>query len=283
MEDAIRKADILIEALPYIKKFRGRTFVIKYGGSILLEESIRRSVLDDIAFLYFVGINVVLVHGGGQNITKRLKELNMRPVFYEGMRVTDKDTLGIVEEELLKLNTMIVQGIESLGAKAAGLNGKDDLIYVEKKKAKKDLGFVGRVININVEKFRKLIRENHIVAVIPMGRDSRNILYNINADEAASFISWELSSEKLVLLTDVRGVMRNPEDKESFISSIGQKQVRSLIREGVISSGMIPKVLAGIAAIEKGAKKAHIVDAKIPHALLLEIFTDRGIGTEIIK
>ena len=283
MEDAIRKADILIDAIPYIRNFRSKTFVIKYGGSILFEESIRKSVLEDIVFLYFMGVNVVLVHGGGPNITERLKDLNIKSEFHEGIRVTDENTLKVVEEELVKLNKIIVEGIQNLGAKAIGLNGKDDLIYAEKKKSKQELGFVGQVVNLNLDKFSRFIKENHIVAITPMGRDSQGIVYNINADEAASFISSKLSAEKLVLLTDVRGVMRNPEDKDSLISSITEKQAKQLIRDGVISTGMIPKVLAGVSAIEQGSKKAHIIDAKIPHALLLEIFTQEGIGTEIIK
>ncbi|MBN2120424.1 MAG: acetylglutamate kinase [Candidatus Omnitrophica bacterium] len=283
MEEAIKKADVLIEALPYIKKFRRNTFVIKYGGSILFEESIRASVLEDIVFLYFMGINVVLVHGGGPNITERFKELSIKSEFYEGIRITNADTLGVVEDELLKLNKMIVEEISALGAKSAGLNGKDDLIYAEKKKAKIDLGFVGGIVNINLDKFRRLIEENHIVVVSPMGRDSKHTAYNINADEAASFISSKLGAEKLVLLTDVRGVMRDPSDRNSLISSVRDSEIEELIKSKVISSGMIPKVLAGISAIEKGTRKVHIIDAKIPHALLLEIFTDEGIGTEIVK
>lgn len=283
MEEAIKKADILIEALPYIRCFRGKTFVIKYGGSILFEESIRKSVLEDIVFLYFMGVNVVLVHGGGPNITERLRSLNLRSEFFEGIRITDKPTLDIVEEELLKLNALIVEGIHKVGAQARGLSGKDDLIFAEKKKSKKDLGFVGQVINLNTEKFNALLKENHIVAVVPMGRDSKGTIYNINADEAASFISWKLAAEKFVLLTNVRGVMRNIEDPESLISSLTEGQAKELIKGKVISSGMIPKVSAGIAAIAKGTKKAHIIDATIPHALLLEIFTERGVGTEIVQ
>lgn len=283
MEEAIKKADVLIEALPYINKFRGKTFVIKYGGSILFEESIRKSVLEDMVFLYFMGINVVLIHGGGPNINERLKNLNIKSQFHEGVRVTDKKTLLVVEEELTKLNKIIVDGVKELGAKAIGLNGKNGLLYAEKKRARVNLGYVGKVVNINLKKLKKLIKENHIVVVTPMGKNASKIVFNINADEAASCVSFKLAAEKLVLLTDVKGVMRNPEDKNSLISSARKKEISELIKTKVISSGMIPKVLAGISAIKGGVKKVHIIDAKIPHALLLEIFTNQGIGTEIIK
>ncbi len=283
MEEAIRKADILIEALPYIKKFRGKTFVIKYGGSILLEESIREAIVQDLVFLYFMGINVVLVHGGGPNISEALKRAHLKSNFYKGMRVTDKDTLVVVEEELMKLNELLKKGIEDLGAKAKGLTGKDDLIYARKKKAEVDLGFVGEVVDINLARFKKLIEENHIVIVAPLGRDSQGIVYNINADEVASFISYKILAEKLVFFTNVKGILRDPNDESSLISSIKEKEVKELIKEAVISEGMIPKVEAGLSAVEKGAGKVHIIDAKIPHALLLEIFTDKGIGTEIVK
>ena len=283
MEEAIKKADILIEALPYVRKFRSKTFVIKYGGSILFEESIRRSVLEDLVFLSFCGINVVLVHGGGPGITLRLNKLKVKSVFHEGMRITNKRTLKVVRQEFLRLNKMIVNEISELGAKAIGLNGKNYLIRARKRKSKINLGYVGQVADINLPKFRKLIKKNHIVVLSPLGRGTKKTIYNINADEAASFISWKLSSEKLVFLTNVKGVMRNPEDQGSLISSIRGKEIKGLIREGIVSSGMIPKVLAGISAISQGTKKVHIIDAKVPHALLLEIFTDEGIGTEIIK
>ena len=283
MEDAIKKADVLIEALPYIKKFRGKTFVIKYGGSILFEETIREAVLSDIVFLYFMGINVVLVHGGGPNISEKFRKLNIKSKFHEGIRITDSDSLSIVEEELMKLNKLIVDEISQHGAKVKGLNGKDDLIYAEKKQAEIDLGLVGQVVNLNMERFRKLIEKDHIIIVAPMGKDTKGTFYNINADEAASFVALKLAAEKLVLLTDVRGVMCDPNDKDSLFSSLKESQIAELIKKKVISKGMIPKVQAGIGAIEGRTKKVHIIDAKIPHALLLEIFTDKGIGTEIVK
>lgn len=283
MEEAIKKADILIEALPYIKKFRDKIFVIKYGGSILLEDAIRGGVVEDLVFLYFMGINVVLVHGGGPNISESLKKLHLKSNFYKGIRITNRETLKVVEEELMKLNGFLVREIEELGAKAKGLNGKEDLIYVRKKTSEVDLGFVGEVVDINSAKFKKLIEENHLVIVTPLGKDSQGIVYNVNADEVASFISHKLSAEKLVFFTNVKGILRDPEDENSLISTIKEEEVKELIKTGVIVEGMIPKVEAALSAVDKGVSKVHIIDAKIPHALLLEIFTDKGIGTEIIR
>lgn len=283
MEGAIKKAEVLIEALPYIKKFRGRTFVIKYGGSILSESRIRRAVLEDIVFLYFTGINVILVHGGGPNITRGLKKEKITPAFVEGIRVTDKKTLDVVVSELAKLNGMIAEEIKELGAKTKGISGTENILYAEKKAFSSDLGLVGTVVSVNKAKLLDLVEKNHIVVLSPMATGKGGIVYNVNADEAASFIAGSLSVEKFVLLTDVKGVMRDHKDESSLISSISEEGVKAWIKKKVISGGMIPKVLAGIQALDKGVKKAHIVDAKLPHALLLEIFTDKGIGTEIVK
>ncbi|RKY34229.1 MAG: acetylglutamate kinase [Candidatus Omnitrophota bacterium] len=283
MEEAIRKADILIEALSYIKKFRGKTFIIKYGGSILLEKSIRERVIQDLVFLYFMGINVVLVHGGGPNINKALKKMNLKSEFYKGIRITDANTFLVVESELMKLNTLLAKELEELGAKVGGVSGKEDLVFARKKEEDIDLGLVGEVADINLPKFKELLDKNHLVVLAPLGRDSQGQVYNINADEVASFLSYKISAEKLVFLTNVKGILRDPADEDSLISSIKEEEVKELIEKKVISEGMIPKVTAGLSAVEKGTKKVHIIDAKIPHALLLEIFTDKGIGTEIIK
>lgn len=282
MEQAIKKADVLVEALPYIKKFRGNTFVIKYGGSILSEESIRRSVLEDLVFLYFMGINVVLVHGGGPNISNRLKEENIEPKFHEGIRVTDEKTLKIVQEELGELNRMLEDEIGAHSTIAVGIEGKDDFIFAKKKQASADLGFVGEVVGINTECMNTLLNENHIVILCPTGVDKdTGDIYNINADDVASYLAGALRADKFVLLTNVKGIMRNPEDESTLISSVSEENIKKLIEDEIIKGGMIPKVNAGINALDNGVKKAHIVDARIPHALLLEIFTDKGIGTEI--
>ena len=284
MEEAIKKADVLIEALPYIKKFHKKIIVIKYGGSILGEEKIRKGVLEDIVFLNFIGIRTVLVHGGGPNISDRLREEGKKAEFIEGMRVTDEETLIVVEEELKALNELIVREISQLGARGVGLNGKDGkIIQVKKKKGEIDLGLVGEIIGVNTEPILEVLKTDKIAVVLPMGRGEDKKVYNVNADEAAASISAALKAEKLVLLTNVKGVMRNTDDSNSFISTLMVNEARGLIQDNVVHQGMIPKVIACIDALDNGAKKTHIIDAHIPHGLLLEIFTDKGIGTEIIQ
>lgn len=284
MEDAIKKADVLVEALPYIKKFHKKVIVIKYGGSILGEDTIRERVLEDIVFLSFVGVRVVLVHGGGPNISDRMRTSGIKTEFVDGMRVTDESTLLLVEEELQKLNDQIVREITELGAGAAGLNGKDNsIIQTEKKKAKIDLGLVGQVVAISSAPILEQLQQNKVAVVLPMGRGKDGKVYNVNADEAAADIAASLQAEKLVLLTNVKGIMRNPEDPNSFLSTLTESEARDLIDAKVIQQGMIPKVKACFQALDKGVKKSHIIDARTPHGLLLEIFTDKGIGTEIAK
>jgi acetylglutamate kinase len=283
MEEAIKKADVLIEALPYIRQFKNKVIVIKYGGSILGEDKIRKAVLEDIVFLNFMGLKPVLVHGGGPNISDRMRATGKKADFVDGMRVTDEETLIVVEEELKKLNEIIVQEIKALGAEAVGLNGKDkNLIQTEKKKAKIDLGLVGNIVGINAQIMLDELDSDKICVVLPMGRGTDRKTYNVNADEAASGIAASLKAEKFVLLTNVKGIMRNPEDPHSFISHLTREKAEGLIQDKVIQTGMIPKVKACIEALDKGVKKTHVVDACIPHALLLEIFTDKGIGTEIV-
>lgn len=284
MEEAIKKADVLIEALPYIKKFHKKTIVIKYGGSILGDEKIRKGILEDIVFLNFMGLRPVLVHGGGPNINERMRTSGIKAEFVDGMRVTDKETLKLVEEELKALNDTITSEITELGAKAVGLNGKDEkIIRAEKKAAKVDLGLVGDIVGINTEPVLEELKSDRVVVILPIGIGQDKKAYNVNADEAASAISVALKAEKLVLLTNVKGIMRNPEDQGSFLSTLTVEEAKGLIESGIIQQGMIPKVQACINALEQGVKKTHVVDARIPHSLLLEIFTDTGIGTEIVK
>tara|TARA_B100000315_G_C14593773_1_gene597485 strand:- start:5872 stop:6723 length:852 start_codon:yes stop_codon:yes gene_type:complete len=282
VQEAIRKADVLIEALPYIKKFNKKIFVIKYGGSILGEERVRKSVLEDIAFLRYAGIRPIIVHGGGPNITERLRDEKIETGFVDGMRITDKDTLNIVEEELNKLNDMIVEEIESHGVKASSFKNADELLTVTKKDSEIDLGFVGHAVDFNRKALDKALAAS-IPVICPMGKAENNESFNINADEAAFFLASELKAEKLVLLTNVLGVMGDPKDENSLISTITVEEIEGLIEKNTIDEGMVPKVRAAAGAIHAGVGKAHIVDAKIPHALLLEIFTDKGISTEIVK
>jgi len=284
MEDAIRKADVLIEALPYLKRFHKKLIVLKYGGSILGDEKIRSGVLEDIVFLNFMGLRPVLVHGGGPNISERMRASGKKTEFVEGMRVTDAETLQLVEEELLVLNKLIVEELNELGAKAVGLNGKDDdLIQVEKKKAEVDIGLVGQIKGVNTQLLNEELKKDKIAVVLPMGRGKDKKAYNVNADEAAASIAANMQAEKLVLLTNVKGIMRNADDPHSFISTLTVDEVNGLIENKIIQQGMIPKVMACVEALNGGVKKTHIIDARTPHGLLLEIFTDKGIGTEIVK
>ncbi len=283
MENIIKKAAVLVEAIPYIHAFRRKVFVIKYGGSILEDAVIRKNILQDIIFLSYVGIRTVLVHGGGPHITTRLKEAGIRSEFHEGIRVTNKETLAIVREELDKLNKRIVQEIRDLKGAVTGLKGDENIVYVEKKKAERDLGFVGTITNIERAVLEAHLKQEYITVVSPMGISLEKQPHNINADEVASAIAGSLMAEKLVLLTNVQGVMRNIEDPQSLISTLTAKEVMSLIEQKVIVGGMIPKARACVEALISSVSKAHIVDARVQHGLLLEIFTDRGIGTQILR
>lgn len=283
MDDIIKKAGVLIEAIPYIHQFRKKVFVIKYGGSILDNEQIRRNVLEDIVFLSYVGIRTILIHGGGPHISTRMKEAGLKSEFHEGIRVTDGDTLTIVSEELEKLNQRIVNEIKDLRGDVTGLKGDENIIHVEKRKSDKDLGYVGTITNIDKEALVEHLHKGHITVVSPMGISVEQQPHNINADEVASAIATSLEAEKLVLLTNVQGVMRQSDDeKEELISSLTRDQIKDLIEREIIHGGMIPKVGACVDALNGGVHKTHIVDARIQHALLLEIFTDKGIGTQIL-
>ena len=284
MEDAIKKADVLIEALPYIMRFHKKIIVIKYGGSILGEERIRRHVLEDIVFLSFIGVKVILVHGGGPNISERMRIKGKKNKFVEGIRVTDEETLSVVQEELDKLNQLIVKEISELGGRVLGLSGKDNqLIQGRQKKAKIDLGLVGEIVDINNDFLLEKMNDYFIMVISPMSIDTDSKVYNVNADEAASSMAASMKAEKFVLVTNVKGIMRDIEDPNSFLSTLTAGEAKKLIKDKVIQEGMIPKVEACLQTINKGVKKAHIIDARIPHALLLEIFTNTGIGTEIVK
>jgi acetylglutamate kinase len=283
MEDIIRKAGVLIEAIPYIHDFRRKVFVIKYGGSILDDKAIRKNVLEDIVFLSLVGIRTILIHGGGPHISNRMKEAGLKSEFYDGIRITDKETLTIVSEELEKLNHRIVKEIKDLRGDVTGLRGDENIIHVEKREAAKDLGFVGSITSIDKEALHTHLQRGHITVVSPMGISVEQQPHNINADEVASAIATSLDAEKLVLLTNVQGVMRSADDADSLISTLTIDQIDDLIKANVIHGGMIPKVGACVEALNGGVGKTHIIDARIQHALLLEIFTDRGIGTQILK
>lgn len=283
MEKFIKKAGVLIEAIPYINAFRRKIFVIKYGGSILNDDNIRKGILEDIVFLSYVGIRTILIHGGGPHINSRLKEKGIKAQFHEGIRVTNKRTLKIVLEELQKLNNKIVEDLRSLKGDVTGLKGHENIIHVEKKKSTRNLGYVGTVKAIDQVSIKNHLKQGRITVISPMGICGKKQPHNINADEVASALSVSMKAEKLVLLTNVQGVMTKKTDPKSLMSSLSISEVKDLIKRKVIKSGMIPKVNACLEALNGGVKKAHIIDARIRHALLLEIFTDRGIGTQILK
>lgn len=284
MENFIKKAGVLVEAIPYIHAFRRKIFVIKYGGSILDDDKIRHNVLEDIVFLSYVGIRTIIVHGGGPQISARIKEKGIKPEFHNGIRVTDKDTLKIVIEELDKLNAKIVEEIKKLKGDVTGLKGQENIIRVKKKVADRELGYVGTITSVNQDALEDHLKKGRITVVSPMGISVEKQPHNINADEVSSAIANSMQAEKLVLLTDVPGVMRDPTDANSLISTLTSEQVNQLIKSNVIQGGMIPKVTSCVEALSGGGvKKTHIVDARLPHALLLEFFTDQGVGTQIIK
>ena len=283
MEDVIKKAGVLIEAIPYIHSFRQKLFVIKYGGSILDNDAMRKNVLLDIVFLSYVGIRTILVHGGGPHISNRVKDAGLKSEFFEGIRITDQSTLDIVKEELEKLNQKIVHEIEAVKGLVVGLKGQENIVRVNKKTAAKDLGLVGTIHSINQELLDGHLKKGHIIVLSPMGVNDNGDIYNVNADEVAFGIAGQMHAEKLVLLTNVQGVMRNAEDPESLISTLTIDEIDNLIKMNVIHGGMIPKVTACINALTRGVKKTHIIDARIQHALLLEFFTNHGVGTQILK
>lgn len=286
MEEMIRKADVLIEALPYIQSFYDKTIVIKYGGAAMTDTVIRRNVLEDIVFMSYVGMRPILVHGGGPYINKRLEEIGKEVKFVKGFRVTDDETMDVVEEELSKVNREIVREIIALGGSAISLSGKEDHLIEVKKHADidgQDIGFVGEITKINGDVIQKMITSDIIPVISPIGIGKDGFTYNVNADQASAEIARNLNALKLVLLTNVRGILKDQTTPEALISHINAAEAEDLIASQVILGGMIPKVRACTRALERRVKKTHIIDGKIPHGILLEIFTDKGIGTEIVK
>jgi acetylglutamate kinase len=282
MEDSIRKADILIEALPYLQAFRGKVIVTKYGGSAIDNPSAIRGILQDLVFLSAVGIRALLVHGGGPMITRRLSEAGKRSAFIEGMRVTDRHAIRVVNEELEGVNHRLVAQVKMLGGDAEGVVPRHRVIIAEPHPRSALLGFVGSVKTVRTAPIREAFAHQAIPVISPVGVGNGQ-LYNINADEVASDVAAHLRAEKLVLLTNVRGILRHPTDAGSLISTLSVKEVKLLMERRVIQEGMIPKVKACVDALRRGVRKTHIIDASIPHAMLLEIFTKQGIGTEIIR
>lgn len=294
MLSIVEKAAVLLEALPYMKRFSGKTVVVKYGGNAMINAELKRSVIQDIILMKYIGLNPVVVHGGGPEITALLKQLGKESSFVSGLRVTDAATVGVAEMVLVgKVNTELVGLLNQQGAKAVGLSGKDaDLIVAEKHLAKVyengdekevDIGFVGDVAAVNPGLLWTLIDQGYIPVVAPIGVGADGESYNINADYVAGEIAGALKAEKLLLLTDVEGIYRDWRDKSTFLATLTADEAEKLIREGSIEGGMIPKVEACTRALSGGAAKAHIIDGRLMHSLLLEVFTDTGIGTEVIS
>ena len=287
MDDIIKKADVLIEALPYIQSYYGKTIVIKYGGAAMIDKEIRKNVLKDIIFMNYVGMRPILVHGGGPAASKRIEELGKEVKFVNGFRVTDAETMKIVEEEFMKINREIVEELTTLGCAAITLSGKDDK-FIEVVKHPNiegyDIGFVGEIKKINCDVIQKMITSDIIPVIPPIGVGIKDGLsYNINADQVAAEIGRSLGALKFVVLTNVRGIMTDMNNPQSLLTHANADEVNQLINSRVISNGMIPKVTACLRALDRGVKKAHIIDVKIPHGILIEIFTDKGIGTEIVR
>ena len=283
LQESIGKANVLIEALRYIKEFHGKTIVIKYGGNAMIDEDLKEKVILDIVLMKYVGMNPVIIHGGGPEISQVMEKMGKEARFVQGLRVTDRETMDIAEMVLGKINKGIVALINQHGAKAVGLSGKDaGLISAEKYQTDVDIGFVGRVARIDPQIINVLDREGFIPVITSIGVGSDGQTYNINADSVAGEIAAALKAEKLMMLTDVRGIMKDQNDAGSLISTLKISDIQPLIESDVISGGMLPKVEACVTALRGDVRKTHIIDGRISHSLLLEIFTERGIGTEIV-
>ena len=277
-----QRAQVLVEALPYIKQFSGKTVVIKYGGNAMVSDELKSAVMQDIVLLSTVGIRVVLVHGGGPEINAMLKKIGKEPKFVGGLRYTDHETMDVVEMVLAgKVNKSLVQQLEQHGGRAIGLCGLDGgMIKAVKLKGENDLGLVGDITRVDVTLIRNALDSGTIPVVATVaGGENDGETYNINADIAASQIAAALGAEKLILLTDVRGLLRDPKDESTLIPELQLSSVPALVREGVISGGMIPKIDCCVEAVRRGVRRTHIIDGRIPHSILIEMLTDSGIGT----
>jgi len=284
-KSAMQKAEILVEALPYIKEFYGKRVVIKYGGAAMKDCCLKQKVMQDIVLMKYVGMHPIVVHGGGPEINTMLKRLDIESHFINGLRVTDQDTMEIVEMVLGgKVNKEIVSGINASGGKAIGISGKDGgLIEAQSADPSGTMGFVGEVKNINPQVIETVIENGYIPVIAPIGVDSQQQSYNINADLVAAAIAVAMKADKLVLLTDVPGLLNNPRDTESLISVLKLTEVPGYIASGTIAGGMIPKVQCCVEAVAGGVGRTHIIDGRVPHSILLEIFTDQGVGTMVVN
>ena len=285
MKELLQKAEVLIEALPYIQRFNRKIIVVKYGGSAMVDEELKKHVIQDVTLLKLVGFKPIIVHGGGKEISKWVGKVGMEPVFINGLRKTDEATMEIAEMVLNKVNKSLVTLVQELGVNAVGISGKDGgLLKVEKKYSNgEDIGFVGEITEVNPQILYDLLEKDFLPIICPVGMDAEYNSYNINADDAACAIAKAVKAEKLAFLTDIEGVYKDPKDKDTLISELRVSEARELIGDGFIGGGMLPKLQNCIDAIENGVSRVHILDGRIAHCLLLEIFTNRGIGTAIYK
>lgn len=283
-----QRAEVLIEALPFIQKFRGHLFVIKYGGAAMEDDQVVERFLRDVVFLEAVGINPVLIHGGGKAITARMRDEGLKARFVNGLRVTDEQSIRIVEDVLdNQINPGIVQKIKSFGGRAVGIHGKTALVGKKlppqtEGKETVDLGFVGEVIDVNLAPIQSAVGQEIVPVISPLARAADGSVLNINADIAAGTLAGRLKAEKFIYLSDVPGIMRDPTVRDSLIPSVSRAEIEHLREDEIISGGMIPKVESALHAIAQGVRKVHFIDGRMPHSLLLEIFTNAGIGTEIV-
>ena len=277
------QAEVLIQALPYIQRWSGAIFVVKYGGAAMGGDGYAAQVMQDLVLMHCVGIRPVLVHGGGPEISELMKHVGKTPQFVDGLRVTDAETMELVEMALTgKTNPRLVALIQQQGGRAVGLSGKDgNLIRARKLQAEVDLGFVGEVEQINPEVVLNALAGGYIPVISPVGLGADSATYNLNADFAAGALAGALKAEKFILMTDVPGVLSDPDDPQSLISELSREQAQRMLENGRVSGGMVPKLQACLSALEQGCPRAHIIDGRIPHALLIEVFTDAGIGTMI--
>ncbi len=282
-EDSTR-VRVLSEALPYIQKFAGRTVVVKYGGAAMKDGTLKEGVIRDLVFMSCVGIRPVLVHGGGPEINSWLEKIGIEPQFKDGLRVTDAATMDVVEMVLVgRVNKEIVSLINQAGAKAVGLCGKDGNLIMARPDGREEIGFVGEVSNVNVDILNTLVKSGYIPVVSSVAADEKGQAYNINADTVAGEIAAALGAEKLILMTDTPGLMRDFKDPTTLIRQLDIQGARALIDDGTVSGGMIPKLSCCIRSLAQGVKAAHIIDGRLPHSLLLEIFTDNGTGSMIVS
>ncbi len=284
MKGFLEKAEVLIEALPYIQRFNRKIIVVKYGGSAMLDENLKRQVIEDVTLLKLVGFKPIIVHGGGKDISKWVEKSGMVPEFINGLRKTDEATMEIAEMVLNRVNKSLVQKVQVLGVNAVGISGKDGgLLKVEKKYSNgEDIGYVGEITDVNPKVLYDLLEKDFLPIVCPIGMDDKFDTYNINADDAACAIARAVKAEKLAFLTDIEGVYKDPSDKSTLISELPINEAKELIAGGNIGGGMLPKLNNCIDAMENGVSRVHILDGRIPHCLLLEIFTNKGIGTAIL-